>query len=115
MLLKPVCKVCGRIYLSGQDGCCNACLADQPRKRSPRRIVCYCGRLAVAVLLAEVISPENEAISVEIPVCRLCLKLEAELEALETRPPPARTGNPAQVIVVKRLPRPKRPLKGTRV
>jgi hypothetical protein len=104
MPIKPICQVCKYPFLGGKNGICDACAANRP-KRSIRDLRCLCGRKAIIVFLANVLSPEGETMEVEIPICQDCYKLEMELEAIATHlhSPPLKTE--LNVIVVKSLPR----------
>jgi hypothetical protein len=112
MKIKPKCRSCGRIYLGGQAGACQVCLLVKARKKKVKPLRCLCGKLAIVVLLATVLSPEEAPLELEIPLCRDCRDLEHTM-GKET----ASTGaicipSSAQIVVVKSLPRLKPPLKG---
>ena len=114
MRIKPNCKICSRPYLGGGKDTCKSCLAYGPPRRKLKRLQCLCGKVARVVAIAEVLSPEDDLLEVEIPLCRDCEQLEMILEAAETRIRAKSWDNPIQVIVVKSLPRPSRPLRGRR-
>ena len=80
MKIKAKCQSCGRIYLGGQGGLCELCLSNKVRKKKVRPLRCLCGKLAMIVILATVLSPEEEPIELEIPLCRECRDLERLLE-----------------------------------
>jgi len=112
MIIKPKCRSCGRIYLGGQAGVCQLCFSVKVRKKRVNPLRCLCGKLAIVVLLATVLSPEEGPLELEIPLCRDCRDLERTLEK-----DPASTGaicipSSAQIVVVKSLPRLKPALKG---
>jgi len=113
--IKPNCELCGRPYLGGgQDGRCRTCAQGAHSTGVRKRLRCLCRKVAVVVMLGEVLTAEGEPMDVEVPLCIACRALELELELALTRMP-ARTGlKPVQVVVVKNLPRPKRPLSGRR-
>jgi len=112
MKIKPKCSSCNRIFLQGQDGMCQPCRSGQILNRRARPPRCLCGKAAVVVILAEVLSPEQEIIELEIPLCRSCLELELTMEKQPPRPAPPPGPNPVQVIVVKSLPHTASRLKG---
>lgn len=114
MLIKPKCRVCQRIYLGGEEGCCDACRSGGAGRRKPRRLRCQCGRLAVSILLAEVIDGDGEPLQVEIPLCPACEKEELRLEASLRRAPPA-AASPVQVIHVQSLPHAHAHLRGSKI
>ncbi len=112
MIIKPRCRSCGRIYLGGQAGACQLCLSGKARKKKVKPLHCLCGKLAIIVLLATVLSPEEGPLELEIPLCRDCRDLERTMEK-----DPASTGaksfpNSVQIVIVKSLPRLKQALKG---
>lgn len=111
---KPNCLKCQRPHLGGKDGLCENCFREKKPRKRLKRLLCQCGKVAIVVVLATVLTPLEEAMEVEVPLCSACRKLEEELE-LEyppTRKPGTHPANPVQVIVVKNLPRPRRPLSG---
>jgi len=112
MKVKPKCLSCNRIYLLGQDGICELCRSGDARSRRARPPRCLCGKAAVVVILAEVLSPEEEFIELEIPLCRACQVLELAMERQSSRPAIHQEPNPVRVIVVKSLPRPEPRLRG---
>ena len=113
MRIKPNCELCGRPYRgSGQDARCRTCARGAPAREWQKRLLCLCRKVAVVVMLGEVLSAEGEPMEVEVPLCPDCCAMELELELALTRKP-ARPGlKPVPVVVVKNLPRPKRPLSG---
>ena len=76
----PPCKSCGRMFVDGFDGVCNACLLSKRRKhvRTYGSVpYCDCGRKAVIVVLVRVGVEGNY--TERMALCDRCLKLEAEL------------------------------------
>jgi hypothetical protein len=112
MQVKAVCRSCRRPYLAGRGGLCEACRTSQPR---PERLRCQCGKLAVAVIFAVVLTPEGEPRRIQLAVCRRCFRLEEEMEAELKPKPKADFDNPIEVIPVKSLPRAGGPLKGRKL
>ena len=112
MKIKAKCQLCSRIYLGGQGGLCELCLSNKARKKKVKPLRCLCGKLAIVVILATVLSPEEEPLELEIPLCRECRDLERSIETEPGLPETIFITNPAQVVVVKSLPRPKLTLKG---
>ena len=112
MRVKPNCEQCKRPYLNGCDGLCEFCSRDRPPKKKLKRLRCLCGKVAVVVVLGGVLTPQDEIMDVEVPLCTACRELELELELILAKTP--RQGGPtaAQVIVVRNLPRLKRLLSG---
>jgi hypothetical protein len=100
--------------LGGKDGCCEYCVRNKPARKKLKRLPCLCGKVAIVVVLATVLTPQEEPMDVEVPLCRLCWDLERELELeVELSTPKGlsrHAANPIQIIVVKNLPRSKRPL-----
>lgn len=78
------CDTCGKHYIEGSRTTCRACQRGKrnPGRRSGRKIHCDCGRRAAAVILVQVCSPEGEVSLQRMPVCRACLKVEKETQAL---------------------------------
>ena len=113
MRIKPNCELCGRPYRGGgQEGCCRTCAKGADPHGWRKRLLCLCRKVAVVVMLGEVLTAEGEPMDVEVPLCPACRAMELELELALTRMP-ARPGlKPVPVVVVKNLPRPKRPLSG---
>ena len=112
MKIKPKCQSCGRIYLGGRGGYCEVCLSAKARKKKLPPLRCLCGKLAIVVFLATVLSPEEEPIELEIPLCRGCRDLERTMERESELSAATFITHPAQVVVVKSLPRIKPALKG---
>jgi hypothetical protein len=112
MKIKPKCQSCKRIYLGGRDCLCEPCLSDKARKKKSKPLHCLCGRLAVVVILATVLTPEEEPLELEIPLCRRCRDLEQTMEKEPDLPEATSNTNPAQIVVVKSLPRARQFLKG---
>lgn len=78
----PPCRRCGRIYVDGQDGVCNACLLSKRRNYEGTYATapcCDCGRKAVTVVLVQV--GTQGAYTERMALCQRCLKLEEELFA----------------------------------
>lgn len=73
----PPCQRCGRIFVDGFEGVCNACLLSQERgyKRAYGSApYCDCGRKAVIVVL---VALGVEGVYTErMALCERCLKLE---------------------------------------
>jgi hypothetical protein len=115
MKIKPKCQSCGRIYLGGQGGLCEICLSGEARKKKVKPLRCLCGKPAVVVLLATVLTPEEEPLELEIPLCRGCRELERAMEKEPGLPEETIVTNPAQIVVVKSLPRLKPALKGRNI
>ena len=112
MKVKAKCESCGRIYLGGHGGLCELCLSCKDRRKKVKPLRCLCGKLAIVVILATVLSPEEEPLELEIPLCRHCRNLERSMEAEGGSPEPIFPLNQAQIVVVKSLPRAKPLLKG---
>jgi hypothetical protein len=115
MKIKANCQSCGRIYLGGQDGYCEPCLSGKVRKRKVKVLRCLCGRRAIVVILATVLSPEEEPLGLEIPLCRECCDLERSIETESGLSEKIFHTNPAQIVVVKSLPRLKPTLRGRNI
>ena len=115
MKIKANCQSCRRIYLGGQGGLCELCLSKKARKRKVKPLHCLCGKLAIIVILATVLSPEEEPLELEIPLCRECRDLERSMEIEPGMPKTLYIPKPAQIVVVKSLPHPKPVLKGRKI
>lgn len=73
----PPCLSCGRMFVDGLEGICNACLLSKRRKynRAYESIpYCDCGRKAVIVVLVQV--GVEGAYTERMALCERCLKLE---------------------------------------
>ena len=113
MKIKLKCQSCQRIYLGGRAGFCEWCLTGKVRAKKVKPAHCQCGKIAIEVMLATVLTPEDEFSELEIPLCRHCLELELEDEPrLVGKPVPT---DPSLIVVVKSLPRAKPPLKGRKI
>jgi hypothetical protein len=115
MKIKPKCQSCSRIYLGGRGGYCEYCLSAKVRKKKLKPLRCLCGKLAIVVFLATVLSPEEEPLELEIPLCRGCCDLERTMERESGLSEAIFITNPAQIVVVKSLPRIKPALKGMNI
>jgi hypothetical protein len=115
MKTKAKCQSCNRIYLGGRGGLCERCLSNTARKKMVRRLRCLCGKPAIVVILTTVFSPEEEPLELELPLCRECLALERSLETVPGLPETIIATNPAQIVVVKSLPRALPVLKGRKI
>lgn len=76
----PPCLVCGRMFVDGQEGVCNACLLS--RRRNYDRAYdsvpyCDCGRKAVTVVLIQV--GTGGGYTERMALCKRCLRLEEEM------------------------------------
>lgn len=78
------CDTCGAHYIDGSRTTCRRCLLGKQnrRRRSRRKTRCDCGKWAVAVILVQVCSPDGEVSLQRMPVCRACLKVEEETQAM---------------------------------
>jgi len=112
MKIKPKCRSCSCIYLGGRGGQCENCLSGDMHKRKVKPLRCLCGKLAIVVLLATVLTPEEAPLELEIPLCQSCRNLERALEKKPGLPEEVIVTNPTQIVVVKSLPRLKPALKG---
>ena len=112
MKIKALCQSCGRIYLGGQGGFCERCLSAKACKRKPRPLRCLCGKPAIIVILATVLSPEEEPLELEIPLCKVCRDLERDMEAESGLPETIFITDPAHIVVLKSLPHPKAAMRG---
>lgn len=112
MKTKPKCQTCKCIFLGGQDGCCEFCLSGKARMKKAKALRCLCGQKAIVVILATVLTPEEEPLELEIPLCRDCHDLERGLENGPGLVAQAVATDPAQIVVVKSLPRARPALKG---
>jgi hypothetical protein len=112
MKIKPKCQLCKRIYLGGRDSLCGPCLLDIAHKKKTKLLRCLCGKLAVVVILATVLTPEEEPFELEIPLCYKCCDLERTMEKESDLPEVTYHTNQVQIVVVKSLPRARQSLKG---
>jgi hypothetical protein len=77
---KPPCERCGQLFVYGTSNTCRTCLrqrGDSGVRVRKTRLLCDCGKPAVAVLIVSVIVdgfPNNQ----RLPVCLTCLHIEAE-------------------------------------
>jgi hypothetical protein len=112
MKIKPECRSCSRIYLGGQDGLCENCFSSEVCKKRVKRLRCLCGKPAVLVILATVLTPEEAPLELEIPLCGDCRDLERALEKEAGLSEATAVTDPSQIVIVKSLPRLKPALKG---
>ncbi len=112
MKIKSKCRACGRIFLGGRDGCCDLCLSGRARRRKASSLRCQCGKKAIQVMLATVITPEQVALELEIPLCQDCYELESRLECGSKLDEYVIATTAKQILIVKSLPRAHRILKG---
>jgi hypothetical protein len=78
------CDTCGALYLQGSRTTCRNCLRGKKgrKRRSRGQIRCDCGEQAAAVILVKVCNPDGEITLQRMPVCKDCLAVEEETQAL---------------------------------
>ena len=112
MKIKPVCSSCKRPFLVGKNCICQACLSPGTRYN---RLRCYCGSLAVHVVIVTVLNPEGVPRSVQLALCWDCLELERQLEIQPAKPPKNDSLNAIKIVTVDRVPRADNPPKGRKI
>jgi hypothetical protein len=112
MKIKPKCQSCKCIFLGGQGGLCEFCLSGKTRLKKAKPLRCLCGKKAVVVILATVLTPEEEPLELEIPLCRDCRDLEGTLEKAPGFEAQVVATDPEQIVIVKSLPRARQSYKG---
>ncbi|OGO27490.1 MAG: hypothetical protein A2Z16_17290 [Chloroflexi bacterium RBG_16_54_18] len=112
MKIKPVCSSCKRPFLVGEDGICQSCIKPGTRYN---RLRCYCGSLAVHVVIVTVLNPDGVPRSVQLALCRDCLELERQLEFHPVKSPINDSPNPIKILIVERVPRADNPPKGRKI
>ncbi len=115
MKIKAKCQSCRRIYLGGQDGVCERCHSKKVCKRKPGALRCMCGKPAIIVILATVLSPEEEPLELEIPLCKECRDLERSMEAEPGLPKTILFTDPEKIVILKSLPHSKPAWRGRRL
>ncbi len=112
MNIKPVCSSCKRLFLVGKNGVCQTCIKPGTRYKRPH---CYCGSLAVHVVIVTVLNPDGVARSVQLALCRDCLELERDIEILPAESLKIGFLNPIKILIVDRVPRADIPPKGRKI
>lgn len=112
MKIKPVCRRCKKPFLVGKDGLCQACITPGSR---PRKLYCYCGRLAKHVIFVTVLNPEGAPRTLQLALCPNCLALEEEWESEPPFSFENPTTNPVKILVVDKVPPANAPPKGRKV
>lgn len=96
----------------GKNGVCQTCIKPGTRYK---RLHCYCGNLAVHVVILTVLNPDGVARSVQLALCRDCLELERDIEILPAESLKIGFLNPIKILIVDRVPRADIPPKGRKI